>query len=287
MIPTLLPQSSVSSILRQMFRQQLSAITLSKSIQRSYREEYCKWHQLFHDTDNFNSLLESERMLPESRPLLYREFVEALVRVSFVLTNHQSPAPPLSVAMNMFMTSFTYQPVKIPDVVGNTSDAEGLRKSIAFRDDLCRAWILQLSSVLDPILSRFESVKVRSLVRIMGALYKQVDAHEVEYKPKTIRTSLDAYNVSGGSITDTHIPISALLHLCNAELVLAEVHEVFVLANLLRRDEMPSNEFIGKELTSALHHNLATEKNLVSNPSFGKSSRCLDRLGSSLCRRGT
>mmetsp|Transcript_33415 Transcript_33415/g.103539 ORF Transcript_33415/g.103539 Transcript_33415/m.103539 type:complete len:659 (-) Transcript_33415:110-2086(-) len=220
-VPTLLPQSVIHGLLQGMFRQHENVINAagSPSFLPSYMSPASR-----------NELRSRVRFT--RRPLLYREFIEAILRVAFTLATFHSPGLSVSDAFDMFVASFvrplgekTLPYSSASRIIDSTKKNCG---NVRY-DEL----ISQVNNTLRAITSKFETLQVRPVVTMFRTLIKQhyptsqnegIDGSLFQ----AIRAVLSAYGHTVGAWERACLSIPTTLILCNAELAITEVARALV-----------------------------------------------------------
>jgi len=276
-IPTL-SQSLIQSILNRLFRQHKSTVA-SAMLQHGSK---CKDTKQI-DSPGWRCLLKAGtlslshkhvRVKFTGRPMSYREFVEAIVRISFLLINCHAPTLSLSDALDLFITCFVCP-------IGQRSPRTNLFRECANERDYVvkrpnGPWyeelLIQVSDTLNSVTSQLETVAIRPILTILILLYKQQsDLQEPQDCPnkclsKALDVVLDVYGHRTKVWQDDNLSTAAIVLLCNAELNIAEVAEIFMRASMMispSASEPESNATISfkKRLLEATKQALAIEAN--------------------------
>jgi len=267
-IPTL-SQSLVQSILKRLFRQHKSTVA---SAMLQHRSE-CKdteqsdspgWRCPL-NAGTLSSSHKQARVKLAGRSLSYREFVEAIVRISFVLINCHAPALSLSDALDLFITCFVCP-------IGQRSPRANLsnERNYAIKrpnGPWCAELLFQVSATLSSVTSQLETVAIRPILTILILLYNQEPLNcRNKCLSKALDIVLDVYEHRTRVWEGDNLSTAAVVLLCNAELNIAEVAEIFMRSKVMlspSASELESSTAVPfkKQLLKATKQALAIEAN--------------------------
>lgn len=236
-----LSRSSISCVLRNMFRQHFSVVASARLLhQNSSHENDTTRPTLLHyhgnSDDPFQVKPHSRQMQQvRGRPILYREFVEAVVRVSVALAVCSAPKLSMPDAFELFMIS-NVCPLEQQSHAGVAQKNEGIVCDISASKE---KFLSKVNSTLGITTSQFESVAIQTIITFLRVLCDQLIKKWPAVTFLTALTSVfSVYHLTEeGSIKNgKNISIYEVLLLSNAELTMSEVAEVLENLSILASD---------------------------------------------------